>query len=261
MLPIGIAAGLIGEATDLINAHKQKKLARKAAAQADALNAQALGNANNILSQAKSSQSEARNLYDARMANAGAIEKDIYGNQANTLASMGRNATDASQMLGLSGAVQGNSNQAFNQLAQTEAEDKQRRYYNVQAADQGVQGAYGNLQNYYGGQAAQAQQSANQLMQAGMANQQNAINGIANVGMMAGMGQFGDLSSLFGGTNTRAPFTSSVNAPNQLQIGGTNFSSGYNIPPPSVNLSLPYPSMQQNPYRSPLQYNNPYLNH
>ncbi len=253
MLPlISMAAGLIPQVANLFTAGKQKKMGRAAAAQADQLNQQALGYANNILLQAKGDQSEARNLYNARMANAGAIEKDIFQNQANTIGALSKNATDASQLLQLAGAVQGNTNNAFNSLSQVEAEDKQRRYYNLLGANQGVQSAYGNLQNYYGNQASQAQQSANQLMQSGMTNQANAINGIANIGMMAGMGQFGDLGSMFKGSmRPNATYTKSVQGYNPFTrntspTGKPSSMSGFNpinfsqLPPlRPTNLTLP----------------------
>jgi hypothetical protein len=234
----GMAGGLISAGFNIASSIKQKKLARQAAAKADEYNRRSLQFANNTLGQAKSGQAEARNLYQARMANAGAIERDIYQNQANTIASLGKNATDASQMLSLAGAVQGNTNQAFGQLQQVENEDKQRRYGNVQYADQNVQGALGNMVNVYGGQAAQAQQSANQLMAAGQQNLQNGIDTIGSTAMAAGMGEFGDFGGGSQGSKTYNGTPVHNSNPFRPAIGGAGFSSGIN--PPAMNLSLPF---------------------
>jgi hypothetical protein len=111
------------------------------------------------------------------------LEQNIYGNQANTLAAMGRNSTNASQQLALAGAVQGNTNDAFGNLATMEAQDKQRRFGDMAYAGQGVQQQYGNLQNIYQNQSNQAQNSANLNGQASQINSFNALQGIGNAAM------------------------------------------------------------------------------
>src|ERR1044072_636235 len=80
----------------------------------------------------------AQTLLNARMPGAAASERNIYQNQANMLGQVNRNATDASQALALAAAGQGQSNQAFGNLATQEAQDYQRRYGNLAQAQQGV---------------------------------------------------------------------------------------------------------------------------
>jgi hypothetical protein len=80
----------------------------------------------------------AQTLLNARMPGAAAAERNIYQNQANMMGNVNRNATDASQALALAAAGQGQSNQAFGNLATQEAQDYQRRYGNLVGAQEGV---------------------------------------------------------------------------------------------------------------------------
>lgn len=68
-----------------------------------------------------------QNLYNGRMAGATGMEQNIYGNQANVAAGVQRNATDASQALAMLSGLQGQSNDAFAELAQREAMDRMQR--------------------------------------------------------------------------------------------------------------------------------------
>lgn len=80
----------------------------------------------------------AQTLLNARMPGAAAAERNIYQNQANMMGSVNRNATDASQAMAMAAAGQGQSNQAFGNLATMEGQDYQRRYGNLVGAQQGV---------------------------------------------------------------------------------------------------------------------------
>ena len=71
---------------------------------------------------------EGRNLYQGRMAGAGTAEQNLLTNQANVLSNVGRNATSGSKALAVAAGVQGQTNQGFQDLAQTETQDKQRRF-------------------------------------------------------------------------------------------------------------------------------------
>lgn len=71
---------------------------------------------------------EGQNLYQGRMAGATQAEQNILGNQANVLSNVGRNATSGSQALAVAAGVQGQTNQAFNDLALQEAQNKQQRF-------------------------------------------------------------------------------------------------------------------------------------
>jgi hypothetical protein len=80
----------------------------------------------------------AQQLLNARQPGAAAAERNIYGAQANSLANIQRNATDSSQALALSAGTQGQTNQAFGDLAQQEAQGYQQRYQNLAGAQQGM---------------------------------------------------------------------------------------------------------------------------
>ena len=87
---------------------------------------------------AKQNLGLAQSLYNARMGGAAALERNIYGTQANTLANINRNATDSSQALALAAGAQGQTNDAFGKLGVMEAQDKQQRYQNLTAAQAGM---------------------------------------------------------------------------------------------------------------------------
>ncbi len=80
----------------------------------------------------------AQQLLNARQPGAAAAERNIYGAQANSLANIQRNATDSSQALALAAGTQGQTNQAFGDLAQQEAQGYQQRYQNLAGAQQGM---------------------------------------------------------------------------------------------------------------------------
>lgn len=80
----------------------------------------------------------ARTLLNARMPGSIAAERNIFRNQANTMAGTTRAATDASQLLAMGGEAQGTTNDAIDELALEEAGDYQRRYDNVTGAEEGV---------------------------------------------------------------------------------------------------------------------------
>ena len=80
----------------------------------------------------------ANTLLSARMPGAAAAERNIYTNQANQLAGLNRGATDASQALAVAAGIGGQTNQAFENLGQQEAQDYYRRLENQGQAQQGV---------------------------------------------------------------------------------------------------------------------------
>lgn len=73
---------------------------------------------------AKNQLGLAQTLFNGRMAGAGAQEQNIYNNQASTLGNIGRNAGDSSRALALAAGVQGQTNDAFSNLATTESQNK-----------------------------------------------------------------------------------------------------------------------------------------
>lgn len=77
-------------------------------------------------------------LLNARSPGAANVERNIYANQATQMANVSRNATDASQALGIAAGIGGQTNQAFNDLGIQEANDYQRRLGNLEGAQEGM---------------------------------------------------------------------------------------------------------------------------
>jgi hypothetical protein len=118
----------------------------------------------------------AQQLFNGRMPGAASLERNIYQNQANTINSFNKNATDSSQALALAAQAQNQSNNAFANLNEQEAQNKQSMLSNLNNAYAGMIGEddkvyndkirrFGNLASIRG----QQQQ-----------NKTNAINGIFN---------------------------------------------------------------------------------
>lgn len=80
----------------------------------------------------------ASTLLNARAPGAAYQEANIYGNQANTMASVDRNATSGADALAVAAGVQGQTNQAFTNQAEQDAADYQRRLANLTGAQEGV---------------------------------------------------------------------------------------------------------------------------
>lgn len=138
----------------------------------------------------------AQTLLNARSPGAAIAERNIYANQGNQMGNISRNATDSSQALALGAANIGQSNQAFNQLGQQEANDYQRRYQNLSNAQEGMinegDKVYGDQVRRFGDKA--------QIQGAINANRQNTWTSIQNLGGgVADFGMNGGMSSLFGG--------------------------------------------------------------
>lgn len=133
----------------------------------------------------------AQTLLNARMPGAASAEQNIWQNQANTLGQVNRNATDASQALALAAGAQGQTNQAFGNLATQESQDYQRRYGNLATAQQGV---INENDKVFQDQVRRFQDMA-QIQGAQNANTQNSWSSLGNLGF--GMMNFG----LAGGFN------------------------------------------------------------
>lgn len=78
----------------------------------------------------------AKTLLNARAPGAAAAEQNIATNQANTISKAERGATDSSQLLSLTGDVQGTTNNAYGQLENNETQDYQRRFQNYTGAEE-----------------------------------------------------------------------------------------------------------------------------
>lgn len=189
MLPIiGTGIGIIGGIGKMIGRSKANRELRRLQAsdptyQANPLAAQRLA--------------YATALRDARMPGAAAAERNILGGMGNTIASAQRNATDASQVLAMAAAAQGQAQQGFNQLSMQEAADQQRRLTNWEQALQGQIGeedkAFSDEIRRFGNRA-QIQGAINQNRQATWGDISSLGFGLAD---FAQQGGFDSLSGLF----------------------------------------------------------------
>ena len=142
----------------------------------------------------------AQALYGGRAPGAAEAERNIYQTAANTQSSINRAATDANQAILGAGAIQGQTNIAFNQLQQQELADAQRRYQNLMSAEEAMAGeqkrawdwnVMGKYQDTAAVNAAIAQNRANSwkdVTQMGMA----AANISSSMGNVWGKGGKGD---------------------------------------------------------------------
>lgn len=140
----------------------------------------------------------AQQLLNARMPGAASMERNIYGNQANTIAQINRNATDSSQALALSAGTQGQTNQAFNQLGMQEGQDYYNRLNNLTGAQQGM---IQEGDKVYQDQVRQFQDLA-AIRGAQNNNRQAAWSGVSNMGfglMNFGLAQDDKLTGLLTG--------------------------------------------------------------
>lgn len=141
----------------------------------------------------------AKQLLNARSPGAVAAERNIYSNQANSTAFATRAASDASQLLASVGDIQGNTNAAFNRLGASEAADYQRRYGNLENAQEAFiregDKVYNDQVRRFGNKV--------QLTGAQVANNANNWGDVSNLGFglmdFGAAGGFDNLRDLFGG--------------------------------------------------------------
>lgn len=129
----------------------------------------------------------ANNLLNARMPGATAMERNIYGNQANQMQNVNRNATSGSQALAMGAAAQGQTNQAFQNLGVQEQQDYYNRLQNVTGAQQGMTQEgdkvyQDQLRDYQ-----EKTQMKNAYLAASMQNKTTGLNSWANTGLSGGM--------------------------------------------------------------------------
>lgn len=133
----------------------------------------------------------ANTLLNARMPSAASVERNIYQNQANTVSNAQRSATSGNDLLLAGGAIQGQTNQAFNELGEDEATDYQRRYGNQVAAQEGLINEQDKVfqdQTRRFGNKVQIQGAISGNQQAGWGDISNMGFGIASFGLNGGFG-------------------------------------------------------------------------
>lgn len=127
--PIGVGVGILGSIGKMFSRAKANK---------DMRNLIGKDPTYNINPIAQQRLALAQTMLNARMPGAVQVERNINSNQANQLSNIGRNASDASQLLSLGAQTQGQTNDAYANLGINEAQDYQRRYGNLLGAQEGM---------------------------------------------------------------------------------------------------------------------------
>lgn len=206
----GASVGLIGGVGKMVARGKANKKLNELQSQdptyqSNPLVAQRLGLANTLL--------------NARMPGAAQAGRNIQTAGANTLAGTQRNATSGAQALAMGTAVNAQQGQQFNDLAQQETQDYQRRYGNLVGAQEA---AVNEDQNVFQDE---VRRFGNKSQIQGAIAQNKASNwgdlskmgfGIADFGMSGGFGGMGG----GGGGGMAAGMTPQSYSPQMQSYGG-----------------------------------------
>lgn len=174
---------------------------------------------------------EATRLKNSRMPGATDAINGIYGSGANAMGSVDRNATSSAQALSMLGAIQGNTDSAFNNLSQ------QQNNYQLNAEN-----SYNNALNTEIGEGDKVYQSDLQKRQDAI-NQKNALRGAGtqNIG--------GGLNDIQNNAFAYAAFRNGQ-MNNNPGIGSTPYNYYNqipNYPTPSMYSSTEYINPQRTP--------------
>ena len=205
----------------------------------------------------------ANTLLQARAPGAMQAERNIYSTQAGQLAGLNRSATDASQALAVAAGIGGQTQDAFTNLGQQEAQDYYRRLENQGQAQQGVMNEAQRVEGNMFNDQLRKYQNKMDIQGAMQQNRQNTWGDISNLGFgLADFGMSGGFNGMFGG---RPGTTQSItnqrvqNAP----IQRTNIPSGYHADGTSIGfgsgggVNIQSPQMR---FNSPYPYNRPQMN-
>jgi len=191
---------------------------------------------------AKQRLSLAQSLLNAKMPGSAQLERNIYGNQANTLGAINRYATSGSQALARATAAQGETNNQFQNLGIEQLQDYQRRYGNYVGAEEGMINEGDKLFND------QTRRWNDQLQIKGAQAQNRAANwgDVSNLGFgLTSFGLGGGFDKIFGnmgggGNGSYNPMSAGVQPP-QSSIYNPQFLS------PSFTLGNSLPNFWQYP--------------
>ena len=190
MAPLLLAGGIVGGVSQLggaiANAFGSKKRNKQLDAfgrEVDAMQINPIYGQNYGLTQTQA---------QGRMAGASQAEQNIYQQGANTQANINRAATDPNQAILGSGAILGQTSQAFNQLASQEQADYANRLERMMQAGMTKAQAEDQLRM-------DKLQMKSQIQGAIAQNKQNAVQGLFNAG--AGIGNI--LTSMGSPTPTK----------------------------------------------------------
>jgi hypothetical protein len=173
LMAIGLGISAATQIGKFLSGKKQDKLANK-------INPQ--WNQYQTSQYAKNRLGLAGNLYNARMAGAGSLEKNIMSTQGNSIDFIKRNSTDASQGLALAAGAAGQTNQSLSNLQTQESQNKYAMLGNLNDA-------YAQMINE--GDKVNADQKMKYQMDV---QEKNALRGAAKENMY---GAGNDLASMF----------------------------------------------------------------
>lgn len=223
LLAAGLGIGLIGGIGKMFGRGKANK-------QMEALIAQNPMYKENPL--ARQRLGLAQQLMNARMPGASQAERNIYSNQANQVSNIQRGATDSSQLLAMGANAFGQSNQAFNELGQAEAGNKQQQYQNVASAQQGVINEGDKVFN----DQIRRFEDLSRIRGAQNANRQANWGDVSNMGFgLANFGMAGGFGNMFGGGGGG----SEIADPFQISSMSGGTGARYNIPSPNMYTGRP----------------------
>jgi hypothetical protein len=134
---------------------------------------------------AKKILAEATRLKNSQMPGMSAATANIYGNQANAMGSVERNATSGAQALAMAAGIQGNTNQAFQGLASQQNQYAQNQEQNYVNANQGMINEGDKVYQDRVRQQQQAIAEKNALRGAGTQNIGGGLNDLTNSAFMA----------------------------------------------------------------------------
>ena len=238
----GIGLGLIGGIGKMFGRAKANRELKALAKQDPTYSADP-----RIMNMANQRLGLANTLLNARSPGAMQAERNIYSTQANQLAGLNRSATDASQALAVAAGIGGQTQDAFTNLGQQEAQDYYRRLDNQGQAQQGVMNEAQRVETNSFQDQIRKFDNKMAIQGAIQQNRQNTWGDISNLGF--GLADFG-MSGGFNGIGSRPGLTSSIsnmgvqNAPIQ-RTGVPNFSGGsgygFNVQSPNIRVNSPYP--------------------
>lgn len=157
----------------------------------------------------------ANTLLSARAPGAMQAERNIYSTQAGQLAGLNRSATDASQALAVAAGIGGQTQDAFTNLGQQEAQDYYRRLENQGQAQQGVMNEAQRVEGNMFNDQLRKYQNKMDIQGAMQQNRQNTWGDISNLGFgLADFGMSGGFNGMFGGgkKSIRNAFSNSASA-------------------------------------------------
>jgi len=254
----GIGLGLIGGIGKMFGRAKANRELKALAKQDPTYSADP-----RIMQMANQRLGLANTLLQARAPGAMQAERNIYSTQAGQLAGLNRSATDASQALAVAAGIGGQTQDAFTNLGQQEAQDYYRRLGIQGDAQQGVMNEAQRVEGNMFNDQLRKYQNKMDIQGAMQQNRQNTWGDISNLGFgLADFGMSGGFNGMFGG---RPGTTQSItnqrvqNAP----IQRTNIPSGYHADGTSIGfgsgggVNIQSPQMR---FNSPYPYNRPQMN-